>query len=219
MKLIYPLFLILLTFIAGCNSESTSDSEPNSISGQQTATETGTNTDSDVNDVSDVNTDTHQEVNCTTATEFKDQILCEHNAVRANVQPAADPELSDLVWNDDLEAIAQEYAEQCVFEHNPNRGDNFPGTVGENLYAATFQPGARAVVSSWAGEVSEYDYDNNSCSGVCGHYTQIVWRNTTEVGCAIHQCNSFNGGIGFSSGYIVVCNYTPAGNWIGQWPY
>jgi len=43
----------------------------------------------------------------------------------------------------------------------------------------------RAVLNAWAAESRDYDYISNRCSGVCGHYTQIVWRDTKEVGCAM----------------------------------
>jgi len=43
-----------------------------------------------------------------------------------------------------------------------------------------------------------------------GHYTQMVWFTTTEVGCAVYQCDSI---------ILVVCNYNPTGNWVGKHPY
>jgi pathogenesis-related protein 1 len=51
-------------------------------------------------------------------------------------------------------------------------------------------------------------------SNGCGHYTQVVWRNTQRVGCGYSTCQS--------QGYtfeIWVCNYDPPGNFIGQTPY
>jgi len=45
-----------------------------------------------------------------------------------------------------------------------------------------------------------------------GHYTQMVWRTTREIGCAVAKRTDI-------SGYIVVCRYSPAGNIIGQKPY
>src|SRR3954470_13203056 len=103
-----------------------------------------------------------------------------HNAVRAQAQPAPSPALPALTWSDGAAAVAQAWADNCVYQHNANRG-----TRGENI-AATSPAGNRnaaAVVGLWAGEVSDYNYAANSCAAgkECGHYTQIVWRGTTRV--------------------------------------
>jgi hypothetical protein len=45
---------------------------------------------------------------------------------------------------------------------------------------------------------------------VCGHYTQIVWRNTKSVGCAVARGKGVE---------VWVCNYDPPGNYAGQRPY
>ena len=63
--------------------------------------------------------------------------------------------------------------------------------AGENLayrYGTSYRPDLKSAVEdavkSWADEVKDYDYENNKCSKVCGHYTQIVWATTEAVGCA-----------------------------------
>ncbi len=66
------------------------------------------------------------------------------------------------------------------------------------------------VVAAWADEAREYDHGTNSCSGVCGHYTQIVWRTTRAVGCAVGSD---------AHRQVWVCEYEPAGNWVGYRPY
>ncbi len=64
-------------------------------------------------------------------------------------------------------------------------------------------------------EKQYYHHDTNSCDSgrVCGHYTQVVWRNTTKVGCAVYTC------AGLQYGATVVCNYGPGGNTSGRRPY
>jgi uncharacterized protein YkwD len=74
--------------------------------------------------------------------------------------------------------------------------------------------GKSGAVDIWANEKAYYDYDTNSGDGhVVGHYTQIVWKNTTHVGCGKAVSMTNNGGT------HVVCRYSPAGNYIGQKPY
>jgi len=52
---------------------------------------------------------------------------------------------------------------------------------------------------------------------MCGHYTQVVWAKTRHVGCAIQDCSPLTGA--FSQGTYLVCNYGPAGNYVGQKPF
>jgi len=73
-----------------------------------------------------------------------------------------------------------------------------------------------AAVESWASEKQYYDYASNGCSAPpnqsCGHYTQVVWANSTKLGCGYNHCASI------TYGYTIVCNYAPGGNSGGK-PY
>jgi uncharacterized protein YkwD len=136
-----------------------------------------------------------------------------HNQVRANVSPAANPALPPLTWSSTVAATAQAWANGCKFTHSG-------GSYGENIYATTGSATPAAVVSSWASEVSDYDYATNACSGVCGHYTQVVWRDSLRLGCGVANCTT---GSPFGSGggawQLWVCNYDPPGNYTGNKPY
>jgi len=142
-------------------------------------------------------------------------ILAAHNDARAAKG------LAPLVWDEDLEAIAAAWGATCtdneppagLIDHNDGRSDTYPQYVGENIYASSGQSSGPAAVASWMSEEADYDYANNACSGVCGHYTQVVWADTTKVGCAIADCPSLQFGWG------VVCNYAPGGNANGERPY
>ena len=138
-------------------------------------------------------------------------VVSAHNQVRLNAQPIPDPALPPMEWDDGLAAVAQDWADRCDFNHSSNQ-------YGENLYVSTAQnPGTRAV-EAWADEIHDYDYYSNTCTAVCGHYTQIVWRESVRVGCAYADCDPLTGA-SFTSGRLWVCNYDPPGNWVGEWPY
>jgi pathogenesis-related protein 1 len=131
------------------------------------------------------------------------QLLAEHNKYRKEVS------VPPLVWSESLSKEAYKWAQslkknRCGFYHSKtNYGENlWKGTTGYYSIAD--------VIKSWGSEKKDYNYTNNSCKGVCGHYTQMVWKNTTEVGCAAIECNGMT---------LWVCNYNPPGNYRGQKPY
>jgi pathogenesis-related protein 1 len=154
-----------------------------------------------------------------------------HNAARAGtlagvtVSPAPTPALPALTWSASAEAVAQGWANRCVYEHNPGRSADGISR-GENIAATA--PGGRTdatpayVVGLWAGEWPDYTYATNSCAPgkVCGHYTQVVWRGTTRVGCAKATCTVNSPfGASFPTWDFFVCDYEPPGNYVGQRPY
>jgi uncharacterized protein YkwD len=131
------------------------------------------------------------------------EMLAAHNAIRARLK------LRPLTWSGRLESWARVWAEVLIrerdFAHRPNN------PFGENPYMVSGgKTGPAQVTQSWASEAADYDYESNGCRRVCGHYTQIVWRNTREVGCAVAEA---------ADRQIWVCNYNPPGNIIGQRPY
>lgn len=139
-----------------------------------------------------------------------------HNMVRASVN--ASKPLPDLEWSEDLAQVAQSYAEHlgatCELVHSH-------GAYGENLALFGGQRAtADTVVGLWADEGQCWTYGafmkSDACSAscdACGHYTQIVWRNTKLVGCGVADCQ------GGGQREIWVCNYDPPGNVITQNPY
>lgn len=149
---------------------------------------------------------------------FQKDMVDAHNRARAAAKPTPKPALPSLTWSAEAAKKAEAYVSQCKFEHNPNRGE-----FGENLAAGT--PGAMTtadVVKDWASEAADYDSASNTCRNgkVCGHYTQVVWRNTKAVGCATKLCTKNSPfGSNFPTWQLWVCNYTPPGNYIGQKPY
>jgi len=129
-----------------------------------------------------------------------------------------------LQWNSTLAASAAAYAAQCNWQHDANRSpDAGFSYVGENLYATTAMPTNAvmlAAVDGWASERTSYDYGTAVTAQnftAFGHYTQLVWDSTTDVGCGYAYCPSVQGLNG--SATIVDCRYGPGGNYLGQTPY
>ncbi len=147
-------------------------------------------------------------------------MLAAHNTWRDKVGSGK------LHYSQQLAQSAQDWANELQKHHACNMQHSQPdGKYGENLYWASalrWSSGKREVtqvtpgmvVASWAGERADYDHASNSCKTgkVCGHYTQLVWKDTREVGCAMAVCDD-------SKNQVWVCRYQPAGNWVGQKPY
>jgi len=131
-----------------------------------------------------------------------------------------------LTYSTELAASAQEWANhlkqtnQCRMQHS--KPDS---KYGENLFWASaieWSDGRRElqkvspkmVVDDWSSERTDYNYKSNSCAKgkMCGHYTQVIWKTTTTVGCAIAVCED-------SREQVWVCQYQPPGNWVGKKPY
>jgi len=130
-------------------------------------------------------------------------MLIAHNQVRERV------EVPPLRWSDRLAAQAQDWASRLVsedqFYHRPHP------IFGENLFEITGRRASPAdVVGYWSSESKDYSYPANTCRDICGHYTQLVWSGTREVGCAVARD---------SLREVWVCNYNPPGNWVGERPY
>jgi hypothetical protein len=149
-------------------------------------------------------------------------ITAAHNQVRAMVSTSVP--LPPLVWDPALAATAAAWVAKCtdtqaptgLIDHNANRSVGHPYYVGENVYGSSGLPSsstAQQAVNLWAAERANYNYATNTCNGVCGHYTQIVWRNTVKVGCAIGDCPNLK------YRTSLVCDYGPGGNYVGQRPY
>lgn len=118
-----------------------------------------------------------------------------HNSLRA--KHSAPP----LTWNSTLADYAKNYLsnQNCVFEHSG-------GPYGENL--AMGYPSAENAIQGWYDEIKSYDFSSGQFSLSTGHFTQVVWKDTTQVGCHLYDCGSGKGG-------FLACEYYPAGNVIG----
>jgi uncharacterized protein YkwD len=124
-------------------------------------------------------------------------VLEAHNAHRA--AHCAPP----LAWSPEIATVAQRYADQlqargCDLEHSR-------GPYGENLFASS-PPGsvqASGVEGAWYEERSQYRFTRPGFAMATGHFTQVVWRETTQLGCGVARCPRLE---------VWVCNYNPPGN-------
>jgi hypothetical protein len=131
-----------------------------------------------------------------------------------------------LSWDARAAQVAQSWANQCTFMHNPDASALYAamggsGGLGENLSAGAPVESAAMAVSDWLAEQSSYDHATNSCASgqTCGHYTQIVWSTSTGVGCAQAACTTNSPFAGYTNWVISVCDFSPPGNVVGQAPY
>jgi hypothetical protein len=140
-------------------------------------------------------------------------LLESHNSIRAEL------DLEPLEWSEFLANTASTWVTQCidadedlVIDHNPELQAR---ALGENIWTGTGRRAIDDAVEAWAAEVDFYDAEEDTCAEgqVCGHYTQLVWSDTREVGCGRAFCQDHR------YQYVVVCNYDPPGNIQGERPY
>lgn len=142
------------------------------------------------------------------------KVINHHNKIRAEVG------VPPLVWNNDIATYAQLWANYLANENDCNmlhrqNADKNDKHYGENLFwgssSTIFKPEDASF--SWANEKADYTY--SPCCGSnfskIGHYTQMVWKNTKEMGLGIAACPT--------GGVIIVANYNPPGNFSGEYPY
>ena len=137
-----------------------------------------------------------------------EKTLRHHNQARSAI--GARP----LTWSVDLARYAQEWADHlaasgCGFDHRPESGQ-WRQKYGENLFKGTAgYYGVGEAVDAWISEKQFYTGQTLDEANYhqFGHYTQVVWKGTKQVGCGKALCNGE---------VIIVCNYTPAGNVIGE---
>ncbi|KAG6406700.1 hypothetical protein SASPL_134314 [Salvia splendens] len=128
-----------------------------------------------------------------------------HNSARAEVG------VGPMTWDESVANFARDYVNSKLGDCNMVHSGN--SQYGENLAQGSGDFTGRAAVDLWVGEKANYNYDSNSCAEgqVCGHYTQVVWRNSNQLGCARAQCSN--------GWWFISCNYAPPGNYVGQSPY
>ena len=136
-----------------------------------------------------------------------------HNKIRS--QLGVEP----VVWSPEIAAYAQKWADRLALngelEHRPIDGE-WARIYGENL---AIDRSIVACAEAWHSEVKDYPsvepIPSDFSTFTAGHYTQMVWRRTKRIGAgmAVVKDGRFKGMI------VVVCNYDPPGNMVGEKPY
>ncbi|GAA0160444.1 defense/immunity protein [Lithospermum erythrorhizon] len=137
------------------------------------------------------------------------EYLDTHNKARAEVN------VGPLKWSEDLAKAAslqvryQRDHKNCSFANLENSQYG-----GNQLFAGGSKITPTIVVESWVAEKKFYNYADNSCAQEhqCGVYTQVVWKQSLELGCAQGICTK-------DQTSLTICFYNPPGNVIGEKPY
>uniref|UniRef100_A0A0N4ZLW6 SCP domain-containing protein n=1 Tax=Parastrongyloides trichosuri TaxID=131310 RepID=A0A0N4ZLW6_PARTI len=111
-----------------------------------------------------------------------------------------------VTWNAEIARKAQAYAEVLARSYDQRLVHDSDHTYGENLGAATPNI-AKNIVHNWYNEVRYYDYNKATFSSGTGHFTALVWKETTEMGCGAAMGQSM---------IFVSCKYSPPGNMMGD---
>lgn len=136
---------------------------------------------------------------------IRSEMLTRHNYYRAQHQ------VNDLTRVAAIEAIAQNYSNYLASINSLSHSSNYylGSKLGENLYyGPKYSTIGINTVDAWYEEVINYDFNNPGYKSGIGHFTQVVWKGSQQLGCGI-GCNSNN--------YcFVTCNYYPGGNILSQ---
>ena len=148
----------------------------------------------------------------TTAPQLAEQALRLHNHERAALG------LPPLVWNDQLAKSAEDWAAKLsrsgMLQHE-HQGDS--SGQGENLWMGSRDGySIDEMIGDWSGEKARFrrgkmpSISHQGDWEAVGHYSQMVWRETRAVGCAIAHSPDWD---------VLVCRYDPPGNVWGQNPF
>jgi len=130
--------------------------------------------------------------------------------------------LPAMTWSKQLENQAKQYAFKCQYKHSAHSSRQSP-PQGENLSAGSgFRWAINDLLNGWLEEQVDWRCAGNTCGSgkVCGHYTQMVWKDSTKLGCATVQCHKNSPWPQYSNGQwtYTVCRYNPPGNYRGRHP-
>lgn len=142
---------------------------------------------------------------------FDARILATHNEERARLG------IAPLRWSPTLAANAAQWAVH-LSTLNALEHDGSLDIEGENLWRGSkdaYTP--EDMVMLWIDERAAFQngvFPDVSISGQwedVGHYTQVIWRTTAQVGCAL--------AVAGGEDEVLVCRYMEGGNFEGEMTY
>jgi uncharacterized protein YkwD len=145
------------------------------------------------------------------ATTYQERVVDHHNVHRANHSAPA------LEWDSALASTAAKIAATCVYAHSM---DVDGGNYGQNIAAGVEANNVSAVITElfYNGEVGYYTNLYGQANPDMtnfekwGHFSQLVWKGTTKVGCATQYCSGGLANVGqYVSPHFTVCNYGAPG--------
>ncbi|KNZ50044.1 hypothetical protein VP01_462g3 [Puccinia sorghi] len=117
--------------------------------------------------------------------------------------------VESLTWSEDLVEVASSQADKCIWKHTSHN------EYGENIAAG--QNSASDVVTAWVEGPNERDAWNPE-SATPTHFTQVVWKETKQIGCAFKTCETIAGtSLPQSPVKLWACEYHPKGNIGGEY--
>jgi hypothetical protein len=159
---------------------------------------------------------------------YRSQMALQSNTIGPKLPYARN--MYQVYWSPEIAQKAQAWADRCIFQHSPStyRTSSQFSYLGENLYTSStsgsyFQPiNWNSVITSWFKEISllppmqDVIYTNTNFPYGTGHFTQVIWAKSYQIGCGIAQYR--NPSTGWNTN-LYVCQYGYGGNYLNTRVY
>ncbi|XP_069461869.1 cysteine-rich venom protein-like [Ambystoma mexicanum] len=127
------------------------------------------------------------------------------NTIRRNVKPQAQNMLK-MTWSEHAAASAEAWVRKCNFNHSPVKDRTLNETIcSELLFKASYPASWTHIIRTWFKQEENFTYGvgEKFVDAQIGHYTQMVWARSNQMGCQVAFCGK---------AFIYSCIFCPAGN-------
>ncbi|KAL9983951.1 hypothetical protein ACROYT_G006200 [Oculina patagonica] len=130
---------------------------------------------------------------------FKDQCIYWHNYFRTLHQ------VPNVTWSMSLQKEAEDWVKYLADNNKFHHSSKNPG----NLYLSVYRPREYCSDAIWwfHWEEKYYNYSNPKYYKAAGHFTQVLWKNSKQIGAAW--------AIRKDGRLVISIKYNPGGNYIG----